>query len=98
MYLGSTVLYRTVPCPVPTEGQDLNAYSNYKDEDRSGPIWRPAIVIRIWDHTTPYPCINLRVLADSGPEDDLWRSSVPHVTRAVPNGFAWKHLNEPDPE
>ena len=75
---GDIVEYCTVPCTSPDEGLDLALYSNYAREDRMKPIWRPALVLRVWEDDNPASLLNLRVYADAGDAlSDVWRTSVP---------------------
>lgn len=86
---GDIVQYRTRPCPTPDEGADIDLYSNFERERRARPLWRPAIVLRVWSSEWN-PAVNLRVLADSDGTFDRFRPSVPHTSRAEDGDFAWR--------
>ena len=88
--LGDIVLYQTVPCKTPDEGQDLDLYSNVKREDRMKPINRPALVLRVFPQPDGFPTLNLRVYADADGIEDRWRTSVVHAKHAQGNGPSWR--------
>ena len=90
---GQTVQYRTVPCVTPDSGQDIDLYCNYERGVRTKPIWRPAIVLRVWSGGL-CPCVDLRVLADSDGTFDRFRASVPHKLNAEKGGPAWQRMEE----
>ena len=76
--IGDIVEYRTVPCRTPSQGHDLDLYSNYANDVRMQPIWRPALVTRVWAPDDPASALNLRVFADAGDSEfDCWRTSIP---------------------
>ena len=86
---GMLVRYRCRACKTPDVGEDLYGYSNYPRERRMQPLWRPAWVTRDWGATDGLPCVNLRVMTDSGGLEDMWRCSVPHVSHAAGTQQAW---------
>lgn len=84
---GDTVEYRTVPCPTLDEGPDIALYANYPRDGRTRlrPLWRPALVTRVWSDGDPRSALNLRVIADGGAPDQ-WRASVHREGAGVPAG------------
>ena len=83
-------MYRTVEPWRRDDGEhqhpDRSVRRNYGEAptgESVGMIWRPAIVVRNWGKTLSDhpPDLNLRVLADGEVSADVWRTSVPHISR-----------------
>ena len=87
---GDMVDYRTRDPQVC--GTDIDKYlrTNYATAGGKQEIWRPAIVMRVWGRPNDKPALNLLVLPDGEPLQQMDGRKHPTEPQAYISGLAWR--------